>query len=897
MPGNGSNVCDTANKIDLTKNINYKSRLDAKNVGNGIKFDIKNSVVNCMSKVVPNAPIFNGGDASVYGAIQCAAAGLKSRDASPRNPATTKNPYSLIYLPLWDSRGTDASSNGCQRQVVNNCVQDIYDCGIGDDAKSDGSKHHLAHVFTKDEVNDLGGPGPMPTTYWRYKPLLNSSENSSSTQSSDSETSNSSSSEPAEPVIDQKSRWILSKVDPGVPGAQKIDVGPDPHLARIKAFKFDVGSSFKGDVSGFYVVDPSDFFDMRHYVKGGKYDSGYTDIDPATGLPMAQEACPIRGVSGYGGICDPTGKAGCNLPVYGIGPSTTFTDKHGKSSTVDQYPLKWSGYVKAWRVISKNQYLSNTENRKGPRNGALYASGKDVQDNPVLMVLRSNDYCDLREIENGQCIQYKQYQLLQRKNGVKVYTFVDLFMPSEDLGISNEMSKIVKTDFNPNGTPIRQFQMNLGWESNSNAPMASFMDPYMPKDNSGKDAIHMSNYESNPMKGTDGKRTIGDPIPGGGPGAAIKFSTGTTLGLRFLERNSDRSFKDYTFGDLLKPSVSQRCAIVKREPIPGAELFVPTGTSDEYKSFLTAASKGETIADVSAVNCAPVFEPYQLALTGMLQRRPSSPPPAAPANPNGLSTWIGTLTCDELIEQPSCNETKIITAQRYCVLSDGVQSSCGDCAGAVDPDEEDPKNPKKKFADFSQAAVQGKGIAELINVPNPDDASTMCYFRAACFSSASVGCPAPGTSGGHIFCLSADTKITMVDGSRKEIIKIAAGEKVLSFDAQNPRGKLFTSAVKSVAVTEGQRVMRVTFEDSKTVLKITPEHKVVLSSGRSVMARDLREGDELVDSKARVAVVADSQFIDEAITVYNLVLEDGADGYIATGLRVQSYPSNDASKH
>ena len=896
------NVCDQGAGLDLLKKVNLTKTLGAGQVGNGIKFDIKNSVLNCMSKVLPNAPIFNGGDASIYAAYQCKAAGLTKRDASPR-ASTTQHPYSLVYLPLWEKKGTDASSNGCQRQIVNDCVQDIYDCGIGDDAKSDGTKYPLAHAFTQDEVKDLGGSGPIPTTYWRYKPVATVKGIGNTLIKTST------------PAPDQ--RWVLSKTDPGVSGAERIDVGPDSNLARIKAFKVDLAGSLKGaDVSGFYIVDPSEFFDMNLYVKGGKYDSGYVwPIDPKSGQKMAEEACPIRGF-GYNGICDPNGKDGCNLPVYGIGPSTTFTAASGKSSSIDQYPLKWSGYVKSWRVISKAQYLANTSGIVGPHGGSLYATeyDNDVIDGPVIMVLRGNDYCDPRELKanNGQCIQYKQYQALKRENGAKIYTFVDLFMPSEDLDITNKISKMAKTDVNKDGSAIGP-SLSGASVGPDGKPIASFVDPYMPKDREGKDVVQ----KGATWKGSDGEYGMGDQIKDASgkvmPGARIKVSAGTSLGLRnLLDKDlvavDDKHHPNYSYGDLLKkdangkPIVNPRCAMVKRDPStsPSKDLFVPTGKPDEYRSFLNAAAKGDTVDGVSAANCDPMFESAELVMAG----GPLQPPPPNKqlppkfVNPNGLKTWIGTLSCDDLVVKPSCNETKIITAQRYCMLSDGVQSSCGDCAGIKDPDALviDPKTKKKTGADFSLKTVQGSSVAaELMDWPNPDDADTMCYFRAACFASASAGCPAPGTSGGHIFCLSADTKISMADGSRKEIINIKAGEKVLSFNAEQPKARLKPAVVKSVAVTEGQRVMWISLGAAGNVLKITPEHKVLLSSGRSVMARDLKEGDELVNSKAKVAVVSDVHFVDDSITVYNLVLEDGADGYVANGIRVQSYPSNSAT--
>ena len=220
------------------------------------------------------------------------------------------------------------------------------------------------------------------------------------------------------------------------------------------------------------------------------------------------------------------------------------------------------------------------------------------------------------------------------------------------------------------------------------------------------------------------------------------------------------------------------------------------------------------------------------------------------------------------------------------MLGDGIKGKCGDCAG-IQGTEADPD----KDVDLSLEAVAGKSLAEIIQ--SPEIGGDACFFKAACFSVASAGCPTVGSSGGLIFCLTGDTKITMADGSQKEISKINPGEKVMAFDSEDVDSELYPSEVQSLAVTREQRVIKVTLGNAKNkeFLKITPEHKVVLSSGRILTANDLRKGDELLNASGLPVEVTDMVFEEEKVTVYNLVLENDLDGYVASGIRALSYPS------
>jgi len=116
--------------------------------------------------------------------------------------------------------------------------------------------------------------------------------------------------------------------------------------------------------------------------------------------------------------------------------------------------------------------------------------------------------------------------------------------------------------------------------------------------------------------------------------------------------------------------------------------------------------------------------------------------------------------------------------------------------------------------------------------------------------------------------------------------KIKAGEKVMAFDAKNSRNAALANAkVKATAITKKQKIVKI------NDLRITPLHKVVLSTGRAVEAGKIKVGDKILRADGMVEVVKTVETDLEPITVYNLVLDNKSDGYIAGGVRVMSYPT------
>jgi hypothetical protein len=709
----------------------------------------------------------------------------------------------------------------------------------------------------------------------------------------------------------------------------------DEDLARIKAYEVPVTA---GDVANFIVVDPQNFFDLRDYVAGGRYDANYEQFDE-DGNPATYDTCPILGLpNGYSGICDPKGEAGCNLPIYGVGAETTFEDAEERTYTYNSFPVKWSGYVKSWKWITVNEYKKNTADRLGQNGGALYALDADLNDNLVLMTVRSNEYCDRRERYSGQinpikspdlpCVQYWQYQNID-PNNASDWSFVNLFMPQFDGAFETQygytyldlfpvlekedgtkvpymydiydlFSEYGKEDLavvqcDPNQDECKGTSNFVETKKATANRLVNFFDkktklPLIRHDGFSasvqgtRTAIDNENIgiykESDElMKSKDGGASIGEYISEGddSSGLHLKLKPGRVLAMRLMPEDQNERNSEYDEnGKLVRAST--RCVIAQNKSLnpDSSAYFIPTNSEEEIKAFANATDE-----DIEIRPCGGSFMTHDQAA-----------PPKPAVNPNGTETWFGTLSCEQLTTKPACNQTKFITAERFCILEDGKMGDCEECLHAADPDA---------GIDFTLASVAPMGNAQLLSIPGDENGGSRCYFSAACFAQNGDGCPSAETSGGHVFCLSEDTKIQMADNSEKEIGKIKAGEEVMAFSSkESKKNGLIKSKVVATAITQDQKYMILKTHDPKsgkeTTLRITPQHKVVLSSGRGVEVRDLQAGVPILMASGQPVVVKSVEESEESITVYNLILEDHADGYIAGGLRVLSYPLLDGIK-
>lgn len=206
-----------------------------------------------------------------------------------------------------------------------------------------------------------------------------------------------------------------------------------------------------------------------------------------------------------------------------------------------------------------------------------------------------------------------------------------------------------------------------------------------------------------------------------------------------------------------------------------------------------------------------------------------------------FTRWSGPTSCAQV--QVACNQVQEIRAERFCVRSTSSVGACGECAGKD---------------------------TEII--PGFENS---CEFTAQC---AGPRCPSS-----H-FCVSADTKIMMADGTEKEILAVHVGDMIKAFDSKDKTKTLKNAKVKAVMITGEQKIIAL------NDLKITTVHKVIMADGKKVMAQDIKIGDKILKANNEVMTVDKITRDITPITVYNLDVE-GADGYIAGGLKVMDYPS------
>ncbi|MBY0427763.1 MAG: hypothetical protein K2Q32_00915, partial [Alphaproteobacteria bacterium] len=206
-----------------------------------------------------------------------------------------------------------------------------------------------------------------------------------------------------------------------------------------------------------------------------------------------------------------------------------------------------------------------------------------------------------------------------------------------------------------------------------------------------------------------------------------------------------------------------------------------------------------------------------------------------------FTPWVGPKSCAAI--RLACNQVVDIRAERFCMRSTSSTGACGECAGKD---------------------------TEVI-----DGFRDSCEFTAHC-----VGTPCPSSH----FCVSADTKILMADGTEKEILSVHVGDLVKAFDSKDKNKTLKDAKVKAVMITGEQKIIAL------NDLKITTVHKVITADGKKVMAKDIKVGDKILNAKNEVITVNKITTDLSPITVYNLDVE-GADGYIAGGLKVMDYPA------
>lgn len=826
-------ISSTTGVVPCTAGANECSQVNPSGVEggaiiHGIKYDIKNSVVNCASSTaVVGAPNMSYAQNYVCNQSPLNSAPLESATTPTPDPVMYEDTtglgfpnVTLVYSPMWDPRSNDWSfrggnggSPGCQQEITNTCVRDIYDCKIDGSWSNNnapynypnpianltprdrgpGATYPVTHVFSPAEETQLGiQPGrQVPSTYYYYKQKSTSKGAVSLTMPQDD--------------------FVADSV-------QKVS-NYSKDLANIQAYKIaDISDS-----DSFIIVDPSNFFTMSKYT--------------AAGLPTTEppQNCPVLQLGLYDGICDPNGVAGCNLPIYGVGAPTSINGQAG----ISPYPVLWAGYVTSWAFITPQQYVTNTNSRQNLGGSPIYLP--PFNDNNVLMVSRASSYCTNEEMTSNPqsgnvdlpCVQYLQYS---NSGGVtNGGQWIDLYNPTEDTTPANNVaSYVIKHDYNiqPDGTLGSRVLDSAG------VPVTFFDHDTTYVDQNGQvsAAVQVQPTPNN---------SSGVPSPGVvmGGGTGIHLHVGTSIVVQLNDQSVQWKAADAEF------SIGANCMEITSAPPGDKDYFIPTNTQAEYQSFVSAVANGK-IPYVTEQQCQDQYQLYNGTGVG---------------NPNGTQTWIGTTSCSGI--NPSCGQVQTISAQRYCLRPTGLLGNCSECLNATDPDNpggQTPLNPGSGgtiMADFSK------------------EKGDYCYFQAVCTSR--NACPGVNT-GGHVFCLAPDTKILMSDGSQKAIIDVKVGDEVMAFDHKHSRGLLKKAKVKAAEVTEKQKLVEI------NDLKITPVHKIILANGRAVKAQDIKVGDQILKADGVYVTVTSIKKDEEPVTVYNLSL-DGADGYVANGVRVLEY--------
>jgi hypothetical protein len=127
------------------------------------------------------------------------------------------------------------------------------------------------------------------------------------------------------------------------------------------------------------------------------------------------------------------------------------------------------------------------------------------------------------------------------------------------------------------------------------------------------------------------------------------------------------------------------CVFVNSSKDATGKMFIPTNSQGEVQAFVDTLSD-KPVNGVSVRNCASEFAANTVDGT----------PNAAKKEKAVGYTWVGTTDCSQIAAKIACNETKIISAQRYCQFENGTLGGCEACDGVPDPEEK----KDSKFYDF-----------------------------------------------------------------------------------------------------------------------------------------------------------------------------------------------------
>lgn len=285
--------------------------------------------------------------------------------------------------------------------------------------------------------------------------------------------------------------------------------------------------------------------------------------------------------------------------------------------------------------------------------------------------------------------------------------------------------------------------------------------------------------------------------------------------------------------------------------------FIPTNTDVEFSSFLNNCPKDVVITPALLQFTAwssPGICPKTVVNAGNDVVLVDYPCPAS-----GIVTLNNNCEGDGQAcnYNVTCSTDVTTSAERFCQNSTSAYRDCSECVNAKAPVEP---------------------------IPNGNGVDSSLYegdYKMACFKQ--VACPSVVTGIGFAYhCLAGETKVSLPDGTTKNLDKIQAGDTVLGFKKAN--GSLKPVQVKAVAVTKNERSIKI-----NNLLQLTEDHIVVTAKGEQVVAKSLKIGDKLLMDNGKKMKVKSVEAVADKGTVYNLQL-DGAVGFVAGGIRVMSMP-------
>lgn len=132
-------------------------------------------------------------------------------------------------------------------------------------------------------------------------------------------------------------------------------------------------------------------------------------------------------------------------------------------------------------------------------------------------------------------------------------------------------------------------------------------------------------------------------------------------------------------------------------------------------------------------------------------------------------------------------------------------------------------------------------------------------------------------------CLLPGTKITMKNGTKKEIQNIVKGDQVLSFNlaSQTP---IPTQVKKLLIYTDSSNGYYIV----NRALKVTGQHPIWINGKQWVQAEKIQVGDQMLNQEGNYVLVKSISHITGKNTVYDLAIEENEHNFFAENTLVHN---------